>query len=159
MKRKHVWMVVVAGALAIAAPSLSAQVGQPQTIQERARGAARVVVATVVETSARRERNEFGDDLIITRAQLSVDEAVKGPGGPTTLTLEGGTVDGITMRVSDLPSLKKGERAVFFLAPGRDGEFQPHLRGQGILKLDRADRVPDSSLTLAEIRRLAGGGK
>jgi hypothetical protein len=159
MKRKQLWIVMVAGALAVSGPSLAAQVGQPRTIQERARGAARVVVATVVETSARRERNEFGDDLIITRAQLSVDEAVKGPGGPTTLTLEGGTVDGITMRVSDLPSLKKGERAVFFLAPGRDGEFQPHLRGQGILKLDKDNRVPDSSLTLAEIRRLAAGGK
>ena len=152
-------MVVFAGALAVAAPSVDAQVGRPQTIQERARGAARVVVATVAETSARRERNEFGDELIITHARLSVDEAVKGPAGPATIALEGGTVDGITMRVSDLPSLKKGERAVFFLAPGRGGEFQPHLRGQGILKLDKDDRVPDSSLTLAEIRRLAAGGK
>ena len=151
-------MVVFAGSLAVAAPSVDAQVGRPQTIQERARGAARVVVATVAETSARRERNEFGDELIITHAQLSVDEAVKGPAGPATIALEGGTVDGITMRVSDLPSLKKGERAVFFLAPGSGGEFQPHLRGQGILKLDKDDRVPDSSLTLAEIRRLAAGG-
>jgi len=152
-------MVAVAGALAVTASSLGAQAGQPHTIQERARGAARVVVATVTETSARRERNEFGDDLIITRAQLSVDEAVKGPAGPATLALEGGTVDGITMRVSDLPSLQRGERAVFFLSPGRNGEFQPHLRGQGILKLDTNDRVLDSSLTLDEIRRLAGGAK
>ena len=159
MNKKFQWSLVLVGALAITATSLAAQAGQPRSIQERARGAARVVVATVTETSSRHERNEFGDDLIVTRAQLTVDEAVKGPGGPATLTLEGGTVDGITMRVSDLPSLKKGERAVFFLAPGRDGEFQPHLRGQGILKLDRDDRVPDSSLTLAEIRRLAAGDK
>ena len=59
----------------------------------------------------------------------------------------------------DLPNWErndgKGERAVFFLAPAGGGEFQPHLRGQGILKLDKDDRVADSSLTLAEIRRLA----
>lgn len=29
----------------------------------------------------------------------------------------------------------------------------PHLRGQGTLKLDRNSRVPNSSLTLDEIRR------
>jgi hypothetical protein len=29
----------------------------------------------------------------------------------------------------------------------------PHLRGQGLLKLDRSGRVPGSSLTLQEIRR------
>ena len=161
MNKKQQWSFVLAGALAIAAPSVAAQVGQPRTIQERARGAARVVVATVTETTSRHERNEYGDNLIVTRAELTVDEAVKGPAGPATLMIEGGTVDGITMRVSDLPSLKKGERAVFFLAPGRDGEFQPHLRGQGILKLDKDNRVPESSLTLAEIRRLAAseGGK
>jgi hypothetical protein len=28
-----------------------------------------------------------------------------------------------------------------------------HLRGQGLLKLDRSDRVRGSALTLAEIRR------
>jgi hypothetical protein len=142
--------------LAIAAPSLAASGVQPTSIQERARGAARVIVATVADTTARYERNEFGDELIVTYAHLAIEEAVKGPAGPVTLTIEGGTVDGITLRVSDLPSLRKGERAVFFLSPGRNGEFQPHLRGQGILKLDSGNRVAGTGLTLDEIRRLAG---
>ena len=54
--------------------------------------------------------------------------------------------------MSSLPTLARGERAVFFLTPGKQGEFRPHLRGQGILKLDRDDRVRGSSLTLDEIR-------
>jgi hypothetical protein len=153
-------LVAVFGGLAVAAiPSLVAAAGQPVPIPERARGAARVVVATVAETSARYERNEFGDELIVTYAHLRVEEAVKGSAGPATLALEGGTVDGVTMRVSSLPTLATGERAVFFLTPGRQGEFQPHLRGQGILKLDHNDRVRGSSLTLEEIRRLVGAGK
>jgi hypothetical protein len=140
-------------------PGLAASGDQPVPIEERARGAARIVVATVAETTARHERNEFGDDLIVTYARLTVAEAVKGPSEPVTLLIEGGTVDGITMRVSSLPSLSKGDRAVFFLTPGPNGEFRPHLRGQGILKLDDNDRVRNSSLTLDEIRRLARSGR
>ena len=135
---------------------VSAAGAQPVGITERARGAQRIVVATVTETTARYERNEFGDELIVTYAQLSIEEFVKGPSGPATLALEGGTVDGITLRVSSLPSLVRGERAVFFLTPGRNGEFRPHLRGQGVLKLDAANRVRGSSLTLDEIRSLVG---
>jgi len=157
MRQACRWTVVLAGVVAATIPCLAAA-GQPVSVQERARGAGRVVVATVAETTARYERNEFDDEVIVTYARLAVSEAIKGPGGPVTLAIEGGTVDGITMRVSSLPSLSKGERAVFFLTPGPNGEFRPHLRGQGILKLDDNDRVPNSSLTLDEIRRLATGG-
>jgi hypothetical protein len=61
------------------------------------------------------------------------------------------------MRVSDLPTLATGERAVFFLTPGPDGEFKPHMRGLGILKLDDTDTVRGTSLTVNEIRRAVRG--
>ena len=109
-----------------------------------------------VET-ARYERNEFGDELIVTYAHLAVEEAIKGSTEDVTLAVEGGTVDGMTLRVSDLPAVTKGERAVFFLKPGRRGEHLPHLRGQGILKLDRENRVRGSDLRLEDIRRMARG--
>lgn len=157
MKQVGFWCVALCG-LVVAVPSLAASGGQ-LPISDRARGAARIVVATVADTVARYERNEFGDDLIVTYAVLDVEESVKGPAGPATLAVEGGTVDGITMRVSSLPTLAKGERAVFFLNPGPKGEFRPHLRGQGILKLDAQNRVRGSRLTLDEIRRLAASGK
>lgn len=152
---KRVGFLGLVGGLVIAVgPGLAASGGQAQPIQERARGAARVVVATVTDTSARYERNAFGDELIVTYARLAIEDVLKGPAGPATLALEGGTVEGITMRASSLPTLTRGERAVFFLTAGTDGVFQPHLRGHGILKLDAANTVRGSSLTLDEIRRL-----
>jgi hypothetical protein len=144
--------LIIAATMATTAVT-SAQ--QPSSIQDRARGAARVVVASVVETTSRYERNEFGDQLIITDARLVVEEALKGTDDAIVLELEGGTVDGITMRVSDLPPISKGERAVFFLKSGRNGVYEPHLRGQGILKLDERDYVRGTSLSLSEVRRLA----
>ena len=58
-----------------------------------------------------------------------------------SLDLEGGTLDGFTLRVSSLPTLVPGERAVFFL-DGGNGGYHAHLKGQGILKLD--ERVADT---------------
>jgi hypothetical protein len=159
MKPVRSFSLLFAGLSVTAVQCLAAAGGQPVTIQERARGAARIVVASVVETSARYERNEFGDELIVTHARLAVEEVVKGPEGPAMLALEGGTVNGVTMRVSSLPSLSRGERGVFFLTPGPNGEFRAHLRGQGILKLDAGNRVRGSSLTLDQIRRLAGSAR
>jgi hypothetical protein len=154
MKRVRLWSLVFGALITTAIPCLASS-ERPATIEERARGANRVVVATVAETTARYERNEFGDELIVTYARLAIEEVLKGQSGPVTVALEGGTVDGITLRVSSLPSLSKGERAVFFVTPGRGGEFRPHLRGQGILKLNAEDRVPGSSLTLNQIRQSA----
>jgi hypothetical protein len=155
MNRVRLAALVLAGAVGGNVGAAALSPGQPATIQERARGAAKVVVATVVETSARYERNEFGDELIVTQAELAVEEAIKGSSEPVTMEIEGGTVDGITMRASDLPAIAKGERAVFFLTRGKGGRMAPHLRGQGILKLDSADRIRGSSLTLQDIRQMA----
>jgi len=154
MKSLRRWVCVCVLALS-ALSNVAASSDQPVPINERARGAFRVVVATVTDTSARYERNEFGDELIFTYAQLDVEEAIKGPQGAATLAIEGGTVNGITLRVSSMPTLSKGERAVFFLTPGRSDEFRAYLKGQGILKLNAENRVPGTSLTLDEIRRQA----
>jgi len=125
------------------------------TIEERTAGAERVVVAAVESVTADYQTNEFGDRLIVSHAKLQIQEAIKGSTEPLTLDYEGGTVDGITLHVSSLPVLRAGERGVFFVTRGKNGEFKPHLRGQGILKLDPQDRVPNSSLTLADVRRMA----
>jgi hypothetical protein len=85
---------------------------------------------------------------------VAVDETLKGPPQPSIqVEVEGGTIDDVTLRVSDLASFVPGDRAVFYLTRSPRGVFVPHLRGQGLLKLDRQDQVPGSSLTLAEIRR------
>jgi hypothetical protein len=71
------------------------------------------------------------------------------------MDLEGGTLGGVTLRVSDLPEVKPGERAVFFLDEADNGVATPHLRGQGILKLEKDDVVTGSSLRLEDIRSSA----
>ena len=73
--------------------------------------------------------------------------------------VEGGTLDGVTLRVSDQASFVVGERAVFYLRRNVRGRFIPHLRGQGTLKLDRFDRVPENGLTLETIRREVAAGR
>jgi hypothetical protein len=142
-------------ALGAAVPAAAQQ--ELATIEQRAAGAERIVVATVEDVSSAYETNEFGDRLIVSHAKLHVEEAIKGPAEPLTLSYEGGTVNGVTLHVSSLGTLEPGERAVFFVSRGHKGEFQPHLRGQGIVKLDRQDHVPNSSLTLDDIRRMARG--
>jgi hypothetical protein len=131
----------------------------PVPIPDRVHGAARVVVATVDQVTPRYETNRYGDKLIISHAQIRIEEALKGSTAGASVAVEGGTVDGITMRVSDMPTINPGDRAVFFLSQAPNGEFTPYLRGQGIVKLDATNHVRGSSLTLDDIRRMAAEGR
>ena len=144
--------------------SLSADIGPPTDIPSRARGAGRIVVARVVDVRAQFATNRFGDQLIVSTALLEVVETLKGPSVATLeVEVEGGTVGDLTLKVSDLPSLQTGERAVFFLDAGRGAVNLPHDRGRGILKLTQADQIQNSGLTLAqlrqEVRAALGGGR
>jgi hypothetical protein len=133
---------------------LMASGGRQVDIPERARGAQKVVVARAGTVTSGWRTNEFGDQLIVTEVSLDVEETLKGT--PATLLwmdLEGGTVDGVTLRVSSLPQLTPGERAVFFLDATPSGSHVPHLKGQGILKLDANNVVRGTSLRLDDVRR------
>jgi hypothetical protein len=139
-----------------ASASASAQDAVP--LAERARGAERVIVGRVAAVDPVWRVNEFGDRLIVSVVRVAVDQTLKGQTQPAVdVEVEGGTLDGLTLRVSDLTTFTAGERAVFYLRRNPRGAFVPHLRGQGLLKLDRSDRVPGSSLTLDEIRRTVSG--
>jgi hypothetical protein len=63
----------------------------------------------------------------------------------------------VTLKVSDLPAVRTGDRAVFFLDQGVGDSYLPHLRGRGILKLADNDVVEGSTLTLAELRQQVRG--
>jgi len=85
-----------------------------------------------------------------------VDETLKGQAQSSLdVEVEGGTIGDVRLKVSDLETFAVGERAIFYLRRAPRGAFVPHLRGQGVLKLDRSNRVPGSSLTLDEVRRTA----
>lgn len=125
-----------------------------EDVANRARGAGRIVVATVTDVETVAAQNEYGDQLIISRTTLMVEEALKGPSTPTViLDVEGGTLGDLTLEVSDLPLVRSGDRGVFFVRRSSLGRNIPHQRGHGILKLNGDDRVEDSSLTLEEIRQ------
>jgi len=136
--------------------------GRAAPLEERAQGASQIVVATVTSVTPRWDVNAYGDRLIISRLSLRVDETLKGvAAAAVSMDLEGGTLDGLTLRVSALPALELGERAVFFLSARAGGlnartggVYQPHLAGQGILELDDADFVRGSNLTLATVRAI-----
>jgi hypothetical protein len=141
-----------------AASASFAESRRPVSIQERFRTADGAVVARITQVKAAYERNQWGDELIVSHTVLAVEEALKGaPGQNLAFDVEGGTVGEMTLRVSDMPEVRVGDRGVFFLKHGRAGEHVPHLRGQGILLLDDTNRVRGTNLTLDEIRSLARG--
>lgn len=156
-------LALAAGTLAVsfaAGSFVFASEGTAVPLADRIRGAGVVVVATPTTVSATWQENAYGDRLIVSHFALHVEETLKGtPAADVALDLEGGTLDGFTLRVSSLPTLEPGERAVFFLDSSPSGAFQPHLRGQGILKLDAQNVVKGSSLSLDEIRRVSASAK
>lgn len=135
----------------------SASSGRIASLDERIDGSQRVIVAHARSVDAGWRENNYGDRLIVSRVLLDVEETLKGPAtsNAVSMDLEGGTLDGFTLVVSDLPTLQPGERAVFFLDQDQNGITTPHLRGQGILKLDDNNFVRGSSLRVEDIRNAA----
>ena len=181
MSNRDVTATVVAAAIVLMAPLAAAGHAQAAELSQseakidtasRALGADYVVTATVKRVVPMAVVNEFGDQLIVSRTTLTVEEVHKGsPAMTLTLDVEGGTLDGITLHVSDLQELQPGDRAVFFIErvrpdPGEAFDVRqlqdarqsqteqniPHQRGLGILKLDDNDMVEGTTLSLSSIR-------
>jgi hypothetical protein len=143
--------LIVLGALD--GSSTFATAGQTTTIESQAREARRIVIAKVTHVQARFDTNQFGDRLIVSDLLVEVEETLKGaPSNVIQITIEGGTIGELTLNVSDLPAMKSGDRALFFLDEQAPGRHVPHNRGLGILRVDRAGRV-DAGTTLDEARR------
>jgi len=139
-------------------PAIVAETHRPVELPDRLRGADAAVVARVVSMTPRYQRNRWGDELIVSRAVVAVEETLKGRSRRfESVDVEGGTIGDVTLRVSDMPSLRVGERAVFMVTQGEAGAYVPHLRGQGILRLDDANHVRGTSLSLDMIRAAARG--
>ena len=138
--------------------STGASSGHIASLDERIEGAQKVVIAKARSVNAQWRENSYGDRLIVSTVLLDVEETLKGPAGSNAIWMdvEGGTLDGFTLRVSDMPTVEPGERGVFFLDSDAGGVINtPHLRGQGILKLDDTNVVTGSSLRVEDIRNAA----
>jgi hypothetical protein len=140
----------------LSAGTLTASGEQATALDARIRGAQDVVVARAQSMTPRWAVNAFGDRLIVSRVQLQIEETLKGAAAGTfSVDIEGGTLDGVTLRVSSMPVLKPGDRAVFMLERGDSGAYQLHLRGQGVLILDEGNLVSGTDIRVDDIRRLA----
>jgi hypothetical protein len=154
-------LVAIVSLICAYAAGLEADRSPAASVQARAQSAERVVVAAVESVQAVFERNEFGDELIVSRAWVRVREVMKGAdlnvGQKLEIDVEGGTIGEVTLRVSDMPTVAAGENAILFLTRTRQGRLVPHMRGLGILKIDKAGRVDGSDVTLAELRPFLRG--
>jgi len=129
--------------------------GRQVDINERVKGAQRIVVAKAVKVTSEWRTNEYGDKLIVSQVTLEVEETFKGAAtNQMSLDVEGGTVDGVTLTVSSQTPVKAGDRAVFMLDMKPSGGHVAHLKGQGILKLDSNNNIQNSDLRLDDIRRI-----
>jgi hypothetical protein len=143
--------LILAVSLGIA--TVSASVDAPDDMGQRAKAAKKVVLATVMDVQSAFGENDAGDDLILSRITVRVDETMKGTHEMTMIvTLEGGTVGDVSLDVSDMPRMEKGGRAVLFLTTSAKGEWIPYDRGTGLLTIDADDRVTGTGLTIGDIR-------
>ena len=93
MLRKTVYVSAVL--LSVAVGSALADTGVPVDLPARARGAERIVVASVQRVRPEYRRNQFGDELIMSQADLRVTEVLKGrsaDGQTVVVEVEGGTI-------------------------------------------------------------------
>src|SRR5512138_3101963 len=99
------WLAVAM--VCISASTARAEIGPPTDVAAHSRGAGTVVVARVATVHSQFATSRFGDQLIVSNAVLEVIETLKGnPVSVTTVTVEGGTVGDLTLRVSDMQELK-----------------------------------------------------
>jgi hypothetical protein len=132
---------------------LGADIGAQSTVTDHARSAGRVVVAHVVDVQSRFAKNQFGDQLILSDVVLDVTETLKGPITKVMkVTIEGGTIGDLTLKVSDLPTFKPGDRGLFFL-DSANGVLVPHDRGRGLLKVSATGLIEGSARSLDEVRQ------
>ncbi len=145
--------------LCVCTTGLSAR--QQPTADRTGSNADRVVVAVARSVTPAWRQTEHGDRIIVSQVLLEIEETLKGA-GPTSALLEvdGGTLDGFSLRVAGMHVMEVGERAVVFMDAIDGGRHVPHMRGQGILMLDEHNVVRGSNLRLDDIRsRVRGAGR
>ncbi len=145
--------VVVAGAALVHAGSPKAS--QQVELKSRLKGAERAFVGHVTRVSPYMKQTDRGDVLIVSHVEMAVEEALKGQGGSTVpMEIEGGTLNGVTMEVSDMPQIRPGLRAFVMLKRNARGEMVPHQRAAGVLELEQ-EHVKNTDLWLDDVRLAA----
>jgi hypothetical protein len=92
---------------------------------------------SVITGSVTEVRSQWEGGRIVSRATVQVHSTLKGDTASTAeVRFAGGTVDGIGMRVSSAPLIRKGDRSVLFLSRGVKDPTTFHVVGGTAGKLD-----------------------
>ncbi len=105
---------------------------------------------------------EGAQHRIVTFVTFKVNESIKGdPGSTYSIRMLGGTVDGRTMRVTDAPEFKVGERRILFVE-NNGSQFIPLVGIQhGSFRVQKDQSGRDTLFTgggqpLADVNQLGG---
>jgi hypothetical protein len=125
-------------------------------LARRLRDAQHAVVGTVIDVQPRLQRNRYGDELIVSRVRVQVGEVLRGAApAEVSVDVEGGTLNGITLKVSHVPEMRRGERAVLLLRSDTAGRYELSEGGMGILPVGEGDTIVGSGLRLDDVRQAA----
>jgi hypothetical protein len=160
-------ILVVGACIAFSAKELHAgQADGKQGMRERVSKADLVVHGKVRQLSARMDRNEFQDELIVTRAEVEISSVVKGShsGRFVSVDLIGGTIhpgtpEELTLRSSAMEHLPaQNEEVLLLLNEKAHGVHELGLRGLGYFQVDPASKqVRGTRYKVEDIRGLAPG--
>jgi hypothetical protein len=136
--------ILAAGLILAYANEAGAGAVGKHSVEDKTFGANQIVHGKITSAQSETYRNQFGDELIITRAQIKVKEIMKGdPADVVEIVVEkrrGGA------------DLSEGEEVIAFLEETPDG-LMPHSGGHGILKVvSTTKRVRNSKLTVDSVR-------
>jgi hypothetical protein len=87
----------------------------PVSLKELAAHSDRIVRGRIMKITYTQETNSYGDELIYTHATVRVAEALKGDRTDLVVKVEGGTLNGITLTVSDTSAFQTGEEVLVFV--------------------------------------------
>jgi hypothetical protein len=87
----------------------------PISLKDLAEQSDRIVRGRVMKLTYSQQTNSYGDELIYTHATVRVSEALKGDRTDLVVKVEGGTLNGITLTVSDTTPFQTGEEVLVFL--------------------------------------------
>ncbi|MEN6340925.1 MAG: IPT/TIG domain-containing protein [Methanospirillum sp.] len=123
------WVLGTVVAISLMAAGAQA-VMLPQEQSDLAMSADSIILGTVTSV----ESHWTADRNIETTAEIALESVVKGtsPGTTVPVTIQGGTVDGVTQVVEDQPVPASGERAFYLLDRASSG-FRLHGAGQGVV--------------------------
>jgi hypothetical protein len=114
------------------------------SIEERTFGANQIAHGMVLSAQHETFRNQYGDELTVTRAKIQVKEMLKGEPAEQ--------IEMIVEKRSNGSPVSEGDEIVVFLEETPDG-LEPHQGGNGIMKLvTNTKRVRNSTLTVDSIR-------